>query len=60
MIPTAQQVIKGMRATFEHRVAISGEFPARAEAPMPEAYRRALEAQRVARQTAKANQEPSS
>lgn len=39
-----------MRKTFEDRVVVHGEYPVITPPPMPEGYKKALEAQRKAKE----------
>lgn len=49
MIATFKYVIQCMAATFALRVAERGEYASVPTAPMPEGYKRALEAQKASR-----------
>lgn len=47
--PTYLYIIACMRKTFEDRVAVHGEYPELATPPMPEGYKKALQAQRISK-----------
>jgi hypothetical protein len=46
---TVLYFIACMRKTFEDRVAVYGEYPTQPTAPIPQGYKKALEAQRLAK-----------